>query len=164
MSLAVSAAALKHFCHFCTVFQGNESFEHYKALWSTNVEKFPASHTFAVMIKNSNQTGTIWFTISRVSESLFWLRWPDATWLPSSLLTPLFMSIHPPNWLFDRLGPFMSIHPSGWESALINSRDGGNSALKSAESIIVISWGTVSPACAWLHVLMLHFFDVWATI
>lgn len=163
MSLAVSAAALKHFCHFS--FSGKWKLWVLQSTLKHYCGKIPRqSHICSDDKKNSNQTGTIWFTMSRLSESLFWLRWPDSTWLPSSLLTPLFMSIHPPNWLFDRLGPFMSIHPSRWESALINTRDGGNSALKSVESIIVISWGTVSPACAWVHVLMLHFFDVWATI
>lgn len=163
MSLALSAAALKHFCHFSMVFQGNESFEYNNALWSTNVEKFPASHTSTVMIENSNQTGTIWFTISSVRKPLL----TQVARLHLAALQSAYALIYvhpPPNWLFDRLGPFMSIHPSGCESALINTRDGGNSALKSAESIIVISWGTVSPACAWVHVLMLHFFDVCATI
>lgn len=54
----------------------------------------------------------------------------------------LFIHIHPTNWLFDWQGPFMSICPSGCLSAFIRIRDGGNSALKWTQSIIVISRGT----------------------
>lgn len=125
-------------------------------------------HSQVLMCKNSPPVPHLqwkWKRVTKVGQfdlsyqeglkSLFGCRWPDCTWLPCSLLTSLFMCNHNSNWLFDRLGPFMSIHPSSCEAALINTRDGGNGALESAESIKVISWGTVQPV---------HEFMFWCSI